>query len=182
MTLAKALRSGIVAALAAASAACVTYRGPRGIESAIEDQMGVGLEREFGLKLGWTATKITGAIVAHDGDEDALAFKDLTGVGVAVFKVPEGASRAATGLDPARLHLASFETVLNVRDRDGQVLVLAKTRHNSIHEVVFLSCDDEEVVVARLRGDLDRLLEQLARASEEDGVRGARRAVPVASR
>lgn len=181
MTLAKALRSGIVAALAAASTACVTYRGPRGIETAIEDQMGANLEREFGLKLGWTATKITGAIVAHDGDEDALAFKDLTGLGVAVFKVPEGASHLA-GLDPARLHLGSFETLLNVRDRDGQVLVLAKTRHNSIHEVVFVSCDDEEVVVARLRGDLDRLVEHLTRAADEDGVRGARRAVPVASR
>jgi hypothetical protein len=181
MTFQRALRLAAAAGLLAASTACVTYRGPRGIESAIEEQMGTSLEREFGLKLGWTTTKLAGAIVAHEDDEDTLAVKDLTGVGVAVFKVPEGASHVA-GLDPARLHLGSFETLLNVRDRDGQVLVLAKTRHNSIHEVVFVSCDDEEVVVARRRGDLDRLGEHRTRAADEDGVRGARRAVPVASR
>jgi len=181
MTFSNTLRLVAAAVLVAASTACVTYRGPRGIEAAIEDQIGADLEREFGLKLGWTATKLTGAIVAHDGDEDALAFKDLTGLGVAVFKVPEGASHTA-GLDPARLRLGGFETLLNVRDRDGQVLVLAKTRHGSIHEVVFLSCDDEEVVVARLRGDLNKLVEHVTQAADEDGVRGARRAVPVASR
>ncbi len=174
-------RSALAAALVAASAGCVTYRGPRGIESAIEDQIGANLEREFGLKLGWATTKLTGSIVAHDGDGDALAFQDVTGLGVAVFKVPEGATRRAA-LDPGRLGLSGFETVLDARDRDGQVLVLARMRHDTVHEIVLVSCEDDEVVIARLRGDLDGLLQRVTRAADEDGVRGARRAVPVASR
>lgn len=183
MTAASAMRLGIVAILVAVSPSCVTYRGPRGIETALENQLGVSLEREFGVKLGWTATKLTGTLVAHGGedDEDALALADLTGLGVAVFKVPAGASRAGD-LDLRRLRLGEFETVVNARDRDGQVLVLAKARRGSIHEVVFLACDDDEVVVARLRGNLDRLVERIARATRDEGVRGARRAVPVASR
>jgi hypothetical protein len=40
-------------------------------------------------------------------------------------------------------------------------------------ELVFVSCDNEEVVIARLRGGLDRRREQVVRAADESGVRGA---------
>ena len=181
MTFPNALRGALAVALLAAASGCVAYRGPRGVEAALEAQMGVELHREFGLKLGWASTKFTGALVAHDGDDDALAIKDLTGLGVAVFSVPRGAGRR-TRLDPDRLHLGGFATVVTVRDRDGQVLLLAKSRRGTIREIVFLACDDDEVVVARLRGDLDRLVERVMQAADDDGVRGARRAVPVAAR
>jgi hypothetical protein len=59
---------------------------------------------------------------------------------------------------------------------------LSRSKWGSIREVVFVSCNNEEVVIARLRGDLDRLLEQVMAAADESGVRGARRAVPVAAR
>jgi len=178
---ARGLRVAFLSASLAVTSACVTYRGPRGIESAIEEQMGVDLERDFGLKLGWTTTKLAGSFVGGDDADDALAFKDLTGLGVAVFRVPKGASSPAH-IDPARLLAGHFETVLNVRDSDGQVLLLAKPQRGTIKELVFVSCDEEEVVIARLRGDLDRLLEQALQAADEGGVAGARRAVPVAAR
>jgi hypothetical protein len=180
MTAERVFRVAVLSVSLAATAACVTYRGPRGMEAAIEEQMGVNLDREFGLKLGWTTTKIAGAFVGND-DEDALAIKEITGIGVAVFKVPEGGSRPAA-IDPARLGLGRFETVLNVRDQDGQVLVFAKSRKGVIHELVFLANDGDEVVVGRLKGDLDALLDRVIRAADEDGVRGARHAVPVAAR
>jgi hypothetical protein len=181
MSLESASRMALASALLLATVGCVTYRGPRGIETAIEEQMGVDLEREFGLKLGLCATKLTGTFLAHESDEDALAIENLTGVGVAVFKVPPGASKAPR-LDPARLGLGRFETVLNIRDGDGQVLLLTKSKKQTIHEVVFVAADGEEVVVARLRGDLDRLVGQVMHAADEDGVLGARRAVTVATR
>ncbi len=181
MSVGPALRLLATAVLVTTAVACATYRGPRGIESAIEDQFGANLEREFGLELGWTTTKIAGAIVAHDGGEEAGALDGITGIGVVVFKLHQAAAQPAR-LDPRRLDLGDFETVLDARDRDGQVLVLAKAHRGSIHEVLLLACDVEEVVVARLRGDLDRLVERVTRAADEEGVRGARRAVPIASR
>jgi hypothetical protein len=181
MTTERRFCAAILSACLPATAACVTYRGPHGMEAAIEEQLGVNLDREFGLKLGWTATKIAGAFVGNDDDEDALVIRELTGIGVAVFKIPERGSRPAA-IDPARLRVGRFETVLNVRDQDGQVLVLTKAHKGSIREMIFLANDGDEVVVGRLKGDLDALLDRVIRGADEDGVRGARHAVPVAAR
>ena len=178
MSARRTARMLVAAALASLAAGCFAYRGPRALESSLEDQMGAGLEREFGFKLGWTATKLTGTLVGRDGDADDLSIRDLSGVAVAIYKVPAGARGAR--LDPRKLGLRRYETVLDVRDRDGQVLLLTRSRSDAIREALFVSVDREEVVVARLRGRLDRLIERAVRGADDGGVLGARRAVSVA--
>lgn len=167
----------LVAVVAVAATGCVTYRGPRGVESAIERQLGVKLDREAGIKLGWTSTKIMLSII-NDDDDPALDF-DLDGIGVATFTIPAGARKAR--LDPKRLGLGEWDTAIRARDADGDMLLVTKEKRGKIREVILIVIDDEEVVLGRLKGDLGALVEKLVRDTETKGTRAARKAFPDAS-
>ncbi len=172
------LAAALGAALVAGGASCVTYRGPRGVEEAIEREIGADLDREFGLKLGWTSTRVVAALVRDGAEDDPLDLGGLTGLGVAVFGVPEGA-RPPRRIDGRRLGLRGWETVLDVRDEGEQVLLLARGRGGEIRDALVVAYDGEEVVLARLRGRLDRIVDRMLEGAEADGARGARRAASL---
>ena len=140
-----------------AAPGCVLYRGPRGVEEAIEDQMGVRLDREFGLKLGFIATKTVSGIAKAVDDEGVLDDVSLSSIGVATFSV-EGTPERPANLDPERLGLRGYETVLRARDDGDDVLLVVKAGKKSIREAVLVVCDGEEVVISRFKGDLDGLI------------------------
>lgn len=171
------LRLTCVAALTLVAAGCMTYRGPRGVEKALEEQLGVEMDREYGIKLGWTSTKIVLALT-RDDDEPALDF-DLDGIGVATFVLPPGARKVR--LDPESLGLDGWDTAIRVHDEDGSVLLVTRGRKGKIHEMIFVSVDDEEAVLGRLNGDLGRLVEKMVRDTQKSGTRAAKRALPASS-
>lgn len=172
----RASRAAVAAGFLVLVSGCVLYRGPRGVEDALERQLGVELEREYGVKLGWTSTKIVMAFANSDDDMDGLDL-DIDGIGVATYIVPPGAKRPR--LDPARLGLSGWDTAIRARDEDGDVLLMTRARRGKIREIVFVAYDDEEVVLGRLKGDLGDLVEKMVRDTKKDGTRAARRAIPV---
>lgn len=147
----------LAATLVATASSCVFYRGPHGVEDALEDQMGVELEREFGIKLGFLATKTVSGIAKAVDDEDALGDLKLSSVGVATFTM-EGTPARPAVLDPKRLGLRGFETVLRAKDGGDDVLLAVKSKKGSVREAVLVVCDGEEVVISRFKGDLDALV------------------------
>ena len=151
----------LATALLATAPSCVLYRGPHGIEDALEDQMGVELDREFGLKLGFVGTKMASGLVKAVDDEDELADLHLSSVGVATFTV-EGTPERAPVLDPKRLGLRGFETVLRAKDGGDDVLLAVKSKKGKVKEAVLVVCDGEEVVLSRFKGDLDALVRAAA--------------------
>ena len=172
------IRCAVIAALAFASMGCMTYRGPRGVESALERQLGVKLDREFGIKLGWTSTKIALSFM-NDDDEDSIFNCDLDGVGVATFVIPPGAGKAR--LDAKRLGLGDWDTAVHARDADGDMLLVTREKRGKIRELILVVVDDEEVVLGRLKGDLGSLVEKMVHDTETKGTRAARKALPNAS-
>jgi hypothetical protein len=141
--------------------ACVFYRGPQGVEDALERQMGVELDREFGIKLGFLSTKVASGIAHAVDDEDELGELHLSSVGVATFTV-EGTPERAPVLDPDRLGLRGFETVLRAKDGGDDVLLAVRSKKGSVREAVLVVCDGEEVVISRFKGDLDALVRSAA--------------------
>lgn len=150
----------------------VFYRGPHGVEGAIERQLGCDLERRFGLKLGFATARLASGVVRAAADEEDDAFlKDLhlRQVGVAVFGV-ENRRGTEAPLDARKLGLPDWDTLLRVKDDGEQVLVLSRpARAGGIKEAVLISYDGDEVVLVRLKGDLDRLIQAAAAAAARDG-------------
>jgi len=174
---------GLVTKIAAAlalvltAAGCMTYRGPVGVEATIERKAQVKLRREMGIKLGPISTKIAGSIL-HDSADD-MDFRDLTGVGVAVFEVTKRTGAPARPLDAKDLGVEGWQPMIETYSDDEQLLVFAKTGHGEIREMMLVSIESDEVVVVRLKGHLDRLIEKTLAAADHDGARGARTALGV---
>lgn len=165
----------VVAALAMSAAGCMTYRGPRGVEATIERKAEVELHRETGFKLGPISTKIAASILNNsDGDQD---LRDLTGIGVVVFEVTKHTGAPPQPITAKDLGVEGWQPIIENRSEGEQLLVLAKTRGDEIREMMFVSIEGDEVVVARLKGHLDRLIAKTRAAADHDGARGAREAI-----
>lgn len=160
--------------LALSAAGCMTYRGPVGVEAMIERKAHVELHREMGFKLGLISTKIATSIMhRYDDDQD---FRDLRGIGVVVFDVT-GHTGDAQPITATDLGLEGWQPVIQSRSEGEQLLVLTKTGDEEIREMMLLSIDNDEVVVARMKGRLDRLIAKTIAAADLDGARGARAAI-----
>ena len=172
-----AARVAAASALAISAAGCMTYRGPRGVEAAIERKGEVELHRETGFKLGPISTKITASILHHNGEDQD--FRDLSEIGIVVFEVTRHTGAVAQPITAKDLGLEGWRPMIESLSEGEQLLVLAKTRDGEIREMMFVSIESDEVVVARLKGHLDRLIEKTLSAADHDGARGARAAIGV---
>jgi hypothetical protein len=76
--------------------------------------------------------------------------------------VPEGKAGVRRPLGKLGVGLEGWDVILRARDKDGEALFLARRDGESIREVLLIvqDADEEEIVVARLKGRLERLLER----------------------
>lgn len=139
-----------------ASCGCMAYRGPSGVEDALERRLGVELHREVGFKLGPISTRIAGSIVGDD--LDGIGLHGVSSIGLAVYEVGAANGRVPGPVDARDLGVPGWSTLLAVRAPGEQVLMLARPGQDSIRELMFLSVESDEVVVARIKGHLDKLI------------------------
>jgi hypothetical protein len=171
------LRIAAAGALVLTASGCMTYRGPYGVEATIERKAQVTLHRESGFKLGPISTKIATSILHRYGDDQD--FRDLSGIGIAVFEVTRHTGASAQPITAKDLGVEGWQPMIENRSDGDQLLVLAKSRDGEIREMMLVSIEDDEVVVARLKGHLDRLIAKTLSAADHDGPRGARAAIGV---
>jgi hypothetical protein len=167
-------------AMLLAATGCMTYRGPRGVEDCLERSLGFELKRDVGIKLGPISTRIVASLTGDDGHAD-FDFHGLTSVGVVVYERGAGNGRTPHRIEPKELGLTGYTTMLSSSDGDEQVLILTKSRGASIHDMVLLAVDADEVVVARLSGHLDALIAKAMDEAKSGGAHGVRGAVPLAN-
>jgi hypothetical protein len=155
-------------AMLVAATGCMTYRGPRGVQDSLERSLGVELKRDVGIKLGPLSTRIVASFAGDDGDAE-FDLHGLRSVGVVVFE--RGSRKGATGhrIEPKDLGLTGYTTMLSSSDGDEQVLILAKARGTSIHDMVLLAVNADEVVVTRLTGNLDTLIAKAMDEARSEG-------------
>ncbi len=158
---------------------CMTYKGPRGVADTIEQKAGVQLHREFGVKLGPISTKIATSLAHHWVDEED--FRDVHGIAIAVFEVKGRTGAPAQPITAHDLGVDGWQTMISSRSQDDQLLVLAKPGDGELREMMFVSIDGEEVVVARLKGHLDKLITKTLASADRDGAAGARAAIGAGS-
>jgi hypothetical protein len=164
--------SVLTAAFLSTGCGLAFYRGPAGMEGALERQLDCELNRDFGLKLGFLTAPLASGIVRRvadeEGDEAFLRDLHLRKVAVAVFHV-EDQGGDVRGLDPRKLGLSGWDTLVRVKESGEQVLVMSKAgRNGGIKDVVVVSYNGGEVVLVRLKGDLDRLVQAAAEAAARD--------------
>jgi len=165
-----ALASGLILA----ASGCFSYRGPHGVQESLEHTLGVELHPEEGIKLGPISTRF---VASFTGDSEDDFLHDLSRVGIAVFEVGAANGRTPRPIQASDLGFRGWNTMLESHDDGDQVLLLVKPRKGSIRDMMLVSVDGDEVVVARLTGNLDQLIAKAIEGAEHGGAKGARAAV-----
>ncbi len=123
-------------------------------------------DRSFVVSLGPFSLRTVGWITGLVPDEDAWMvrsyLRDISRVKVGVYHtraLPTSGSMDLSSLD--RLRKDGWEVAVKVRDENEHVWVLYRERRHFIGDIYVLSLDEEELVIARIRGNLSRLLENV---------------------
>jgi hypothetical protein len=153
-------RSPLLALLIVAllSPACVTLRGPEDVRRDISSATGVRFEREMGLTI-----KRSGMWLARWGlrisGEDDISLRGVHRVEVGIYLPKERRHGSA----PGRLDMRDFDgwsPLVRVHDEGEEALVMVREKQGEVRHMLVVVSDEEELVVVRMKGRLDRILEE----------------------
>lgn len=148
------------------STSCV-LRGPGGMRRELSAAAGVELEREMGLTLGRTSTWLARKILKWSGETE-VSLRGLRKVQVGIYEVrglrPGVDERATLSLDD----LPDWTPLVQVHEDDGDVFVLTQEDDAHIRRMLVVVAENDEWVIVKLWGKLDRILEDAMRMAFEE--------------
>jgi len=142
---------------------CVRLTGPDNVSRQLSREAGVDLQQEIGL----TVTR-SGIWLAKKGlkwsDEVDISLDGLRRVEVGVYTVQGTQGDAAEALD-INVFPTEWDMWVHVQDEGEQVFVMVRPgkKPEEIRGLLVVVAEDEEWVVVRMYGDLDRILEDTMR-------------------
>ncbi len=146
-----------------AATGCIRLGGPDNVSRHLSREAGVDLQQEMGI----TVTR-SGIWLAKKGlkwaDEVDISLDGLKRVEVGVYTVEGVRDDSAEPLD-IRVFPTEWDSWVEVQDAGEQVFVMVRSgkKAEEIKGMLVVVAEDEEWVVVRLYGDLDRILEQTMR-------------------
>lgn len=148
---------------------CLYSREMARTRHAVEQHTGADLDRQVVFTIGPLGLRTVGWMAGLSGDDEvALArtyLRDVRRVKVGVYEVEAPGLLDGTAFPPVRrLERRGWETLVRVREDDEAVWVLYRERKGRIRDLYVVALDDEELVLARVKGRLDRMV---ARALHE---------------
>jgi hypothetical protein len=144
---------------------------------------GTHFDKQFAISLGPLSIGFARFVTAFIPDaRDARDYlHDVSRIQVAVYETgrPAAAEEVRMPEQLQKLQQEGWETAVKVREEDSVVWVMYHIDEDSIDQMYVVVLDDEELVLVKARGHLERLA---ARAlCEARGTRGTR-GIPTASR
>ncbi|MDH5627520.1 MAG: DUF4252 domain-containing protein, partial [Candidatus Krumholzibacteria bacterium] len=106
-----------------------------------------------------------------DASEARPYLRGVSKVQVAIYET-EGNVHAATIETPARLQEMiddGWEMAVRVRDEDEMVWLLYRIDGDSVREMFVVVMDDEELVLVRVKGHLERLMAEALENIDDEG-------------
>lgn len=152
-------------ALLLLAAGCVMpYNGPNGVRREVQQATGRHYDKTFAVTVGRSALAV--ARWAIDEDEEAEEIlKGLKKVELGLYEAQSGREEAGgSGAVTAGI-LPGWSPLVELHAEAGEhVLVLSESgRDGSIRRLVVLVEDGRELIIVRIKGDLDRIVEEAIR-------------------
>lgn len=144
---------------------CVSAISPRAVRSELVRQSGAPPAREFEFDMGRLTTALLKATLGPKPD-GTLPLAGLSGIQVAVYT--RGGGNSAP-LDLSLFDSWGWEDVVRYRDERSSALVTIRGGASVIHDLVLVASGTEQVVYARLRGNLPTTLPQAIETAVRTG-------------
>lgn len=158
----RAWTMALMALLSGALAGCVGFRGPADVHREVRETTGVAYEREMGLTLGGPALAMARWAADRYVEEDIPDLSGLRKVQVGIYEAPPGGGAARRSVQAH--DFPTWEPLVEVSDGDEEhVLVMVRRRDEAIRMLLVVVDEPDELVIVRLKGYLDTILEDAVR-------------------
>ncbi len=144
---------------------CIVFNGPGDLRRDLTRSTGVELDREMGVTLGRFGLGVV-RLVTEDED---LPLEGVHKIEVGVYDIVRAPEEQKT----LNFELPGYQKIARAHDGEDDVWVLVRLDRDRIQRLVLIVAGPDEWVLVRIRGDLDRVVEQvmelaLARAEHEE--------------
>jgi len=167
----RAARATALAIACATVLACIGFRGPADVKRDLERRTNSDLDREFAITLGPATMAFARWAVGSSEDGDGIPIRGVRKVQVGVYVRDDRDGRVRLDRHLEARDFPDFEPMVEVRDRDERVLVMAASRGDRLRKMVVVVDDLDEVVIVRLSGDLDTIVEEAIRMALDEADR-----------
>jgi hypothetical protein len=143
------------------SVACIRFHGPRDLRRELSESAGVRLEREMGFTVTRSGVWLARLGMKFVDDEDIpVSLKGVKRVQVGVYTV-DGLARGHEERSPlwSEELLEGWQPWMRVQEDDEEVVVLVDEHGGSIRGLVVVVAEEDEWVLIRMTGKLDRVIE-----------------------
>ena len=157
----------LLVTIALLGVSCVRFVGPEDIRDDLSDQAGVKLRQETGLTLTRSAVWLARNFV----EEEDFTLEGVRRIEVGVYEVKGLKGKRQV---PSPLELTTLEgwvPVVRVSEPDEDVMVLIKEKDDVVRALLVVVAEQDEWVLVRIRGKLDRVLEQAMEMAFKDADR-----------
>lgn len=149
----------IVVSILVTCSGCIGFHGPEDLRRDLVQVTGVELDREMGVSVG----RFGVALARWFTPEEEIPLKGVRRVQVGVYEVTEPAARRLS--EPPSL--PDWHAVVEIHDSDEDVFVLMLQREDEIRGLLVVVAEEDEWVLVRVRGKLERVVEQAMRMAFE---------------
>jgi len=159
---------GVLLALLLLISGCLMSREMSHMRRDIEDQFpGIELEKEVELTVESGIFTSVGRLLGRIADDDDVNeagryIQELRRVKIGVYKIRRFPKDEPVNLlELSRFDQDNWELATQVRDRDEMIWVLYREWYGEVRDIFVLVLNDEELVLVRMEGALDHLLEKV---------------------
>ncbi len=114
-------------------------------------------EPKITINLGGTMLNFVGQMSSSDSPETSKLISKLKGIRVQIYNIAENMDAATKQFGKTRKYLNSsgWEPIVQVNDKDEQVLVYTKMKDGNMEGMTVMVVDDEEAVFVNVIGQLN---------------------------
>jgi hypothetical protein len=162
------LRAGVLGAVVGLTGCIIPFNGPGDIKRDIKSITGDDYNRTFGLTVGRSGMAFARWVVRRSGEED-IPIKGIHKVEIGIYEIREHTDRAEPAASLLAGHWPDWSPMVEMHEEGGSdVLILTQSQQGRLKRMLFVVEEEEELVIVRLTGKLDSLLEEaIAFALEE---------------
>ena len=151
----------------ATATSCIRFHGPEDLRRDLAREAGVELDREMGVTLTRTAVMLARWVTP----EDEIPLKGVRRVQVGVYEVT-GLRRGVDGRQPIEPpELPGWHNMVRVREEGEEVFVLVREEDEEIRGMLVIVAEEDEWVLVRIKGKLQRTLESVMELAFEHAER-----------
>jgi hypothetical protein len=139
--------------------ACIGFRGPEQIRKEISFNSGVKLDREMGFTVRRSGMWLVRMGLRIAG-KDEISLRGVRRIEVGIYQVRGSESGGHIEVPLEARSFSDWDPVVRVHEDDEDVLVMVREKKGSVRNMLVVVSDDEELVIVRMKGRLDDILEE----------------------